>query len=168
MKEARSIAKALPEAKSMQYEFLLAKGIAFAQQFSGGLWSDFNYHDPGVTILEQLCYAITDLGYRTNFDIQDLLLHATDSFDLPQNNLFFSPSNIFPCDPLTAIDYRRLIIDRIKMVRNAWVFPVMDDPSGYKGLYRIMIQCGLDIDEVTRAAVSDEVEQLFQAHRHLA
>ena len=58
MKEARSIAKALPEAKSMQYEFLLAKGIAFAQQFSGGLWSDFNYHDPGVTILEQLCYAI--------------------------------------------------------------------------------------------------------------
>jgi hypothetical protein len=168
MKEAKSIAKALPEAKSMQYEFLLAKGIAFAQQFSGGLWSDFNYHDPGVTILEQLCYAITDLGYRTNFDIQDLLLHSTDSFNLAENNLFFTPSNIFPCDPLTAVDYRRLIIDRVKIVRNAWVFPVMDDPSGHKGLYRIMIQCGMDIDEPARDAVGSEVEQLFHAHRHLA
>jgi hypothetical protein len=168
MKEARSISKALPEAKSMQYEFLLAKGIAFAQQFSGDLWTDFNYHDPGVTILEQLCYAITDLGYRTNFEIKDLLLHATDQFNLSQNNLFFSPSNIFPCDPLTSIDFRRLIIDRIKLVRNAWVLPVMHDPSGYKGLFRVLIQCGIDIDEKERATISSQVENLFQANRHLA
>ena len=27
-------------------------------------WTDVNVHDPGVTVLEVLCYAITDLQYR--------------------------------------------------------------------------------------------------------
>jgi hypothetical protein len=39
----------------------------------GDQWSDFNSHDPGITILEQLCYAITDLAYRSNFPIADLI-----------------------------------------------------------------------------------------------
>jgi hypothetical protein len=29
-------------------------------------WTDFNTHDPGVTVLEVLAYAITDLQYRRN------------------------------------------------------------------------------------------------------
>lgn len=36
-------------------------------------WTDFNSHDPGVTILDVLFYALTDLIYRTGFDIQDIL-----------------------------------------------------------------------------------------------
>ena len=37
------------------------------QKFSGEKWTDYNYHDPGITLLEQICYAITDLGYKSNF-----------------------------------------------------------------------------------------------------
>ena len=29
----------------------------------GDQWSDFNSHDPGITILEQLCFALTELGF---------------------------------------------------------------------------------------------------------
>jgi hypothetical protein len=36
---------------------------------SSELWTDYEIHDPGITIMELLCYAITDLEYRdgTNF-----------------------------------------------------------------------------------------------------
>lgn len=37
------------------------------------LWTDYNIHDPGITILEALCYALTDIAYRAGWDINDLL-----------------------------------------------------------------------------------------------
>ena len=46
------------ERESLQYDFLLAKGIELIQKFSGQHWTDYNYHDPGITLLEQFCYAI--------------------------------------------------------------------------------------------------------------
>ena len=27
-------------------------------------WTDHNTHDPGITVLEALCYVLTDLQYR--------------------------------------------------------------------------------------------------------
>ena len=65
-----------PEFKSdsENYDLLLEKGISLVQNYSGENWTDYNHHDPGVTLLEQLCYALTDLGYRTNFPIEDLLI----------------------------------------------------------------------------------------------
>ena len=42
-------------------------------RLAGERWSDFNTHDPGITILEALCYAITDLAYRTSLPIPDLI-----------------------------------------------------------------------------------------------
>ena len=58
--------------KSLLFDELLKSAIDHIQKFSGNQWSDYNYHDPGITILEQLCFAITDLGYKTNFEIEDL------------------------------------------------------------------------------------------------
>ena len=59
--------------KSQRYEELLEEGIEWIQKFSGNLWTDYNFHDPGITFLEQLCFGITDLGYKTNFPISDVL-----------------------------------------------------------------------------------------------
>ncbi|MEB3362503.1 MAG: hypothetical protein VKI42_10320, partial [Synechococcaceae cyanobacterium] len=42
----------------------------------GDQWSDFNSHDPGITILEQLCFALTELAYRSQWPIEDLLASA--------------------------------------------------------------------------------------------
>ncbi|MGP1667606.1 MAG: hypothetical protein ACTS5I_17245, partial [Rhodanobacter sp.] len=34
------------------FELLRERGIALIQALSGAVWSDYNYHDPGVTLLE--------------------------------------------------------------------------------------------------------------------
>jgi hypothetical protein len=47
---------------AIDYEALRAEGMRLLGRLAGAQWTDFNAHDPGVTILEQLCYAITDLA----------------------------------------------------------------------------------------------------------
>jgi hypothetical protein len=51
-----------PPTLTLDYESLRQQGIAWLEKFSSPEWTDFNAHDPGITILEQLCYALTDLN----------------------------------------------------------------------------------------------------------
>ena len=85
---------------------------------------DYNTHDPGITILEALCYAITDLAYRVGWDIKDILTPRTvppaTSPPYP-NQAFFTAREILTVNPTTSDDCRRLLID-LQAVRNAWVF----------------------------------------------
>ena len=57
----------------LSFESLRSEGIRLAQALSGNSWTDYNLHDPGVTILELLCYALTDLVYRADFRVADHL-----------------------------------------------------------------------------------------------
>jgi hypothetical protein len=101
---------------------LRREGIGFIEQMGSQQWTDYNAHDPGITILDQLCYAITDLAYRLGWDIKDLL--ATPSADPAQpypHQTFFTARNILTVNPVTPDDFRRLLID-LDRVRNAWVF----------------------------------------------
>jgi hypothetical protein len=100
---------------------LREKALSFAQQFSGNIWTDYNYHDPGVTFMEQLCYAITDLAYRTQFPITDLLYIQNDKDNKKSNNLLFPPSQIFPSSPIIINDYRKLLIGKIPEIKNCWL-----------------------------------------------
>ncbi len=97
---------------------LRSEGISYLGELSGKIWTDHNVHDPGITILEVLCYALIDLGYRTNIPIVDLLAPPDESKDEPGS--FFSPAQILSNNPLTITDYRKLLID-IDEVNNAWL-----------------------------------------------
>ncbi len=120
MLEYLSISQRQPEFPSyLNFQTLRAIGINHLQTLSGQLWTDYNLHDPGVTILEVLCYAVTDLGYRNNFDIEDLL--ALNPADAQQReNNFFTADEILTCNPVTDLDLRKRLID-IPGVRNAWL-----------------------------------------------
>ncbi|MFK0089585.1 hypothetical protein ACIQUS_20095 [Pseudomonas sp. NPDC090755] len=106
------------------YYALRREGIGFIEQMASALWTDYNAHDPGITILEQLCFALTDLAYRNGWDIKDLLTPARPSGDPAQpfpDQAFFTARDILTVNPVTADDLRRLLIG-LNVVRNAWVF----------------------------------------------
>lgn len=85
------------------------------------LWTDYNIHDPGITLLELLCYAITELGYRTAFDIKDILAVPDSTQFKPQEQALFTAREILTVNPWTANDYRKLLID-VNGIKNAWLF----------------------------------------------
>jgi hypothetical protein len=149
----------------LRYDLLFEEGLKFAQQYSGKIWTDYNYHDPGVTFLEYLCYAITDLGYRTDFPVADIFLFGADDFDSIKQNLLFGPAEVFNTTPTTVNDYRKLIIDRVKHVANAWVTPVSDNKMGVSGLFEIFIECSDDLSDLELKFLKREVAAVFHAHR---
>src|SRR6186997_734719 len=94
----KALAKDPPRDPAQDFYRLRREGIGFIEQMGSARWTDYNTHDPGITTLEALCYAITDLAYRNGWDAQDILT----------------------INPATADDFRRLLID-LEKVRNAWV-----------------------------------------------
>jgi len=111
------------EHPAMDYAFLREQGIRLLEKLGGGHWTDFNTHDPGITILEQVCYALTDLAYRIDYDIKDLL--ASNGGDLYES--LYSPAEILAINPVTLTDIRKLVID-VPGVKNAWIERV-DEPA---------------------------------------
>lgn len=132
MAETITISRKAPPIKSMDYKFLKKEGIRRIQELAGEIWTDYNEHDPGVTILEILCYAITDLGYRTTFDMKDLLASDPDDENIDPYK-FYTAREILLNNPVTLQDYRKLLMDvsvrvdesdpesEIIGIKNAWI-----------------------------------------------
>jgi hypothetical protein len=102
---------------------LRREGIGFIAQMGSRKWTDYNVHDPGITILEAFSYAITDLAYRLGWDIEDILTPSVPSGDPLQpypNQAFPTAREILTVNPVTPNDFRRLLID-LDFVRNAWI-----------------------------------------------
>jgi hypothetical protein len=152
---------------SMDYQFLFEKGLEYIQQLSGENWTDYNYHDPGITILEQLCYAITDLSYRANFSIQDLLSSQTDLKGLKESNFLFGPHEVFPSSPLTLNDYSYLLIEQIEEVKYAWVKSVNDSQYGFSGLVDVLIQLDEETDDNAIFKIKSDIKSKILANRSL-
>jgi hypothetical protein len=136
-------------------------GIQHIEDLGSDLWTDYNLHDPGITILEVLCYALTDLGYRNNFDIKDLLTRSWEQknreqrtvFGQPFDDNFFTAAEILTCNPVTIDDFRKLLLD-IPGVRSAWL---QKAPEGELPLYLDKARRRLRYDVAPNGSESDRL-----------
>ena len=119
MEEVTTILKNRILPPSQDYDFLRSEGLKHIENLASDLWTDYNEHDPGISILEALCYAITELGYRTGFEMKDLLTKETGG--IVDKQLFFTAKQILTNNPLTINDYRKLLVD-IEGIHNAWLW----------------------------------------------
>ncbi len=108
----------LPE--FLDFEILRKEGLEHIGALAGKIWTDHNAHDPGITILEVLVYALMDLGYKTNLPFTDIITPKEGS-DTDDN--FLTPLAILTVNPATITDYRKLLLE-IEGVKNAWLEPV--------------------------------------------
>ena len=102
------------------YDFLRAEGIKLIEQLGSKLWTDYNDHDSGITLLETICYALTDLSYRASFDVKDLLSIEKPELFNADEQAFFTAREILTTAPWTINDYRKLLID-LDGIKNAWI-----------------------------------------------
>jgi len=180
----QSVSTAPAEHLALDYEALRLEGIQTLERLAGTVWTDYNTHDPGITILEQLCYAITDLAYRISYELRDLLVEPGER---PFPHLF-TPAEILPSAPVTSTDLRKVILD-VDGVRNAWIQPLTETrPALYyhegrhelslrandetaqavhlRGLYRVLIEKS-EVSWRGGALVENEVNRRLHAVRGL-
>lgn len=107
MSETLRISTKPPERTSMNYAALREGGMELIQQWAKETWTDHNVHDPGITLLEAFSYAMTELGFRLQLDMADLLRSGEThrAADLEPAH------RVLPAGPVTPLDLRRLLLD---------------------------------------------------------
>lgn len=58
------------------------------EELSGKVWTDFNIHDPGITISDYLNYALYDLHYRFRFPLENYLFDTAHEHNHAEKGLF--------------------------------------------------------------------------------
>ncbi len=124
MSEILNISRKAPESRAKDFDKLTDDGIRYIQRVAGNNWTDYNSHDPGITMLQALSYGINDLAYRTSFKIEDLL--AENNGKAGKQEHFFKPSEILSVNPVSIKDLRKIIID-VTGIKNAWVEPRVEN-----------------------------------------
>ncbi len=169
------------EKGSGEFQELYLEGIEYLQKLSGGIWTDYNEHDPGVTIFENLTYTLTNLSYKVDVPIIDILTEAKGSTLKSGDNGFFIPSEILTTNPVIKEDYRKLLVDGVNNVKNVWIKTHNQERYGainksekmnIKGLYHIFVEMyDYDSDpgqlKSEEKHVKDRVRSMFHAHRNL-
>ncbi|WP_087725663.1 hypothetical protein [Pandoraea sp. PE-S2T-3] len=177
MNAPESIARFAPDPHGLDFDALRRAGIATLQALCGDRWTDYNLHDPGVTILEQLCYAITELGYRSDFAPEDYLVGPTGEIDYRRHALH-PADEILPSQVLTVDDYRKLFYDSIPELEDVWLSCEPDASAGAggaRGLYRVLVKLSEtltgELSGEAQAAMEADVRkrifEVFNAHRNL-
>jgi hypothetical protein len=172
--EPLTISPGEPANKGLDYARLRDEGVALLQRLAGQVWTDYNEHDPGVTTLEQLCYALTELSYRAEFPLKDLLIDPLSGKIDTRRQALFIPRRILTSNATTEQDYRKLIVDRVPGVANAWLKPHRPpDPSKFvNGLYDIALYTpGADPcvceGELAPRAIRTRTRRVYCRHRSL-
>lgn len=131
-----------------------------AQLLSGKVWTDYNAHDPGVTLAEAANYALTELDYKLGFSLADYLSEADRPFDAARFGLF-PPADVYTTSPVTEDDYRRMLLANIPGLENA---DVSCNPE--TGSYAVRIQPS-PFEEGSGSELIGQVKTFFHGHRNL-
>lgn len=143
------------------FEVILKQATDLVQRLTGHVWTDYNIHDPGITILEQLCFALTDLHYKAKLNTEDILTNRKGLINRNQH-AFFEREQILTCNPVTVNDFRKIILDKVKEVNNIMFNPILSVHSNHyiKGLYRIVVRANENI--TSQFSTDKEAEEEFK------
>ncbi len=167
---------------ALDWDGLVAEGRTLLGAMSDGRWTDFNAHDPGITMLEVFAYALGDLAYRAEHPIAELMAGAVPSE---------GPDRLLVGDAVTPADLRRVALE-VTGVRNAWIEPsdhptlrlryvpgageldrdrdreTMDagEPVRLAGVYRVLIEKS-SREDIASSELARAVAQSVHRHRGL-
>lgn len=149
------------------YAALRTEGLARLQALSGGVWTDYNDHDPGVTLLEALCFVLTDVSRRAALPIPTLLAAPPGR---PAPDALEPPHRAFANFPVTLDDFRKLVLDQFyATVRNIWLSQVKNLPGHYEVAIELLAPPSGEADWTARdeEQLRDDVLDFLNLHRNL-
>jgi len=151
----------------MDFDGLRKEAIDATQHASGKRWTDYNIHDPGVTILEQFSFVLTDIAYRTNIGIEDLLFHD-NNVNVEERNALFPAGEAFTPGALTIEDYRILFLDRfVDSISNCWMETVLNHREGVSGLFNLIVHVHPSVPVLGYDSLKREIRGYYNEHRNL-
>ncbi|MGB3468805.1 MAG: hypothetical protein WBA74_26205, partial [Cyclobacteriaceae bacterium] len=149
---------------AVNYRFLLDEGMKHVAKYSGGVWTNYNHSDPGITILQNLCYALTELGYKTNLPIADLLTEKDGKIDYEEH--FYLPEKVLTINPIVLDDFRKMLMNSFSVIKQVYFL------SPKLGSATWFLQPIIEVNQVSehkikRTELQDKVDLLLNQHANL-
>lgn len=139
---------------------LQARTLEEVQRMSGNVWTDFNAHDPGVTLADVADYALAELDYKLGFPLADYLTDEDGAFQ-PERFGLFPPEEVYTTTPVTTEDYRRLLLTRVPEIENVTV-----ECGDGKGGYNVRFTPS-PFEEGNEAYIAKRIKEIYNSHRNL-
>ncbi|HEX5683402.1 MAG TPA: hypothetical protein VFY73_05140 [Ideonella sp.] len=168
MKTIASIARhRAQDPDPLGFDALRLQAVTAAQQASGELWTDFNLHDPGVSLLEALCFALTEDLFAARQPVAQLL--GLDPQASPAAWARFglhTPQALLPCHPLANDDWQIWLLQQLPHARQLHMQALRDARGRATGLWHMTLQGRSDaIDD--RQAMRSAALQAYWPQRNL-
>ena len=142
------------------FQRLQSRTLEEVQRMSGNVWTDYNVHDPGVTVADVSNYALAELDYKLGFPPADYLTGKDGTFR-PERFGLFPPEQVYTTTPVTPEDYRRLLlagIPEIESVAVEW----NEQKNGYDVRYT-----PLPFEAENKMYITERIKEIYHAHRNL-
>lgn len=141
---------------------LQQKTLHELQRLSGGVWTNFNAHDPGVTTSDAANNVLSELNYKLGFDLIDYLVQKQVNFE-PEGYGMYIPEKVYPTTPVTLKDYRKLLLS---------CFPTLEDVivelNSEKRFVIKAVPLSLQIEgDRQEQNVTEKIKDLFNSNRNL-
>ena len=127
------------------FNFLKREALDYIQNHIGNEWTNFNPSDPGITILDQVCYALTELGYCTDFSIPDILTDAKGKIQIEDQ--FYLPYKILTTSPYTLNDYKKYLIDGNENIYNVNILVYNSNTFPLNRVYQVYLYINPNIND---------------------
>ena len=94
------------------FDSLQKNALETIRELSGQLWTDHAPHDPGITTLDILNYALSELDYQMSFPLEQYLTGSDNRFN-PEDYGLFRAERGSGMAPVTPHDYRDHFFGRL-------------------------------------------------------
>lgn len=150
------------------FDALRERGIAWAQQASGRIWTDYNLHDPGVSLIEALCYALTEDVFAARQEVPTLLGLAPLADDAAWERFGLSRrGQQEPCRPLSEQDWQLWLRQQLPQARQLQMRARLDADGRFTGQWSLTLQDRGD-DALERSGLRQQALKAFWSRRNLA
>lgn len=152
-----------PPAAAENPYWLKAQGILALQKLVGQVWSLYNDVDPGVTLLEHLCWALSEVAYCAGFPLQDLLAGRDGGLAVPDQ--FPNQPDILSHRPVSPDDYGKGLFDGLPGLRALQVLPESDAGGHHTGRQLCYLAPQPDQDDAAVALLVQSVGRYLRDWR---
>lgn len=139
------------------YQELQEKTLERLQELSGDVWTDFNVHDPGVTISDNMNYALFELQYKLELPFRSFIGPNTGDY---ASKGILPAEQIFSQSIVTPEDYEQLFLDNIENLESCSV-------EFNQGFYHIRASVSTRNPAITSENIKEELFVLYHKNRNL-
>lgn len=109
------------EKEDNYYKYLQDVSLERLEQLCWKLWTDYNVHDPGITIADYFNYALFELNYRLEFPFENYLLDSSRRVVPFDQKGLLSKEELFTKNIVTENDYEKLFVSEFRTLKKCVV-----------------------------------------------